>query len=209
MMRESGLPPEALSRAWRRYDAMRVELAVGQFADVANDAGALPTLDEVLDVARRKSGNYTVRRPLEIGAAMAGCDHLVDVLGPYGSALGEAFQLRDDLLGVFGAPTVTGKPVGGDLAERKATSVVVAAHQMADSTIRRQFVELMNAEELTDDDIAHWRNLIVATGAVEWVEDMIADRVTTAHDHISDDRIDGWARSALANMASICTARSQ
>ena len=52
-------------------------------------------------------------------------------------------------------------------------------------------------------------NLIVATGAVEWVEDMIADRVTTAHDHISDDRIDGWARSALANMASICTARSQ
>lgn len=209
MMRESGLAPEALSRAWRRYDAMRIELAVGQFADVANDAGALPTLDAVLDVARRKSGNYTVRRPLEIGAAMAGCDHLVDVLGPYGSAVGEAFQLRDDLLGVFGAPTVTGKPVGGDLAERKATSVVVAAHQMADTTIRRQFVDLMNAEELADGDIAHWRNLIVATGAVEWIEDMIADRVATAHEYIYDDRIDGWARSALANMASICTARSQ
>ena len=75
--------------------------------------------------------------------------------GPTGA--GRAFQLRDDLWGVRRA-TVTGKPVGGDLAERKATSVVVAAHQMADSTIRRQFVELMNAEELTDDDIAHWRN---------------------------------------------------
>lgn len=209
MMRESGVPEAALSRAWRRYDAMRVELAVGQFADVANDAGALPTLDAVLDVARRKSGNYTVRRPLEIGAAMAGCDDLVDVLGPYGSAVGEAFQLRDDLLGVFGAPAVTGKPVGGDLAERKATSVVVAAHQMADATIRRQFAELMIADDLDDADIAHWRNLIVATGAVEWIEDMIAERVAAAHDHIGDGRIDDWARAALANMASVCTARSQ
>lgn len=72
MMRYSGVPHEALMRAWPRYDEMRIELAVGQFADVANDYGALPTLDEVLDVARRKSGNYTVRRPLEIGAAMVG-----------------------------------------------------------------------------------------------------------------------------------------
>ena len=73
MLRDSGLDHAALSRAWPRYDAMRTELAVGQFADLVNDAGALPTLDEVLDVSRRKSGNYTVRRPLEIGAALAGC----------------------------------------------------------------------------------------------------------------------------------------
>ena len=73
MLRDSGLDADALSRAWPRYDAMRTELAVGQFADLVNDVGGLPTLDEVLDVARRKSGNYTVRRPLEIGAAMAGC----------------------------------------------------------------------------------------------------------------------------------------
>ena len=73
MLRDSGLSDTALSRAWPRYDAMRTELAVGQFADLVNDAGALPTLDEVLDVSRRKSGNYTVRRPLEIGAALAGC----------------------------------------------------------------------------------------------------------------------------------------
>ena len=102
-------------------------------------------------MARRKSGNYTVRRPLEIGAAMAGAARtLIDALGGYGGAIGEAFQLRDDVLGVFGSPTVTGKPVGGDLAERKATSVVVAAHQMADTAIRRQLVELMNADGLDD-----------------------------------------------------------
>jgi geranylgeranyl diphosphate synthase type I len=208
MMRESGVPQEALSRAWPHYDAMRIELAVGQCADVANDAGALPALDAVLDVARRKSGNYTVRRPLEIGAAMAGCEHLIGVLGRYGNAIGEAFQMRDDILGVFGSPEVTGKPAGGDLAERKATSVVVAAHRMADSSIRRQFAELMGAERLSEADIAHWRTLIVATGAPAWIEELIAERVAAAVDHINDDRIDDWVRSALADMAAVCTLRT-
>jgi geranylgeranyl diphosphate synthase type I len=207
MMRDSGVPQDALSRAWPHYDAMRVELAVGQIADVTNDAGALPDLDAVLDVARRKSGNYTVRRPLEIGAAMAGRGELIDVLGGYGNAVGEAFQLRDDILGVFGSPAVTGKPAGGDLAERKATSVVVAAQQMADSAIRRQFTELMSAEELSESDIAHWRNLIVATGAADWIEELITERVAVATEHIRDDRIDDWVQSALADMAVVCTLR--
>ena len=207
MMRESGLAPAALSRAWPHYDAMRVELAVGQFADVANDAGAMPTLEAVLDVARRKSGNYTVRRPLEIGAAMAGREDLLGALGGYGEALGEAFQLRDDILGVFGSPELTGKPAGGDLAERKATSVVVVAQRMADKATRRKFTDLMNAEELRDCDIAQWRNLIHATGAVEWIEGMIRDRVRAANDYLGESRIDDSVRCALAEMAAVCTAR--
>jgi len=207
MMRESGVEQDALTRAWPRYDAMRIELAVGQCADVANDAGAQPDLQTVLDVARRKSGNYTVRRPLEIGAAMSGSEHLIDTLGTYGSAIGEAFQMRDDVMGVFGSPAVTGKPAGSDLAERKATSVVVAAQQMADAAIRRQFAELMSAEELDDSDIAHWRTLIVATGAVDWIEELIAERVSSATDHIFDAPIDDWVQSALADMAAVCTLR--
>lgn len=208
MMRESGVAPDALFRAWPHYDVMRVELAVGQCADVANDAGALPDLEAVLDVARRKSGNYTVRRPLEIGAAMAGCEHLIETLGGYGSAVGEAFQMRDDILGVFGAPTVTGKPAGGDLAERKATSVVVAAQRMADPSIRRQFAAFMDAERLDDSDIAQWRTLIVATGAPAWIEELIAERVAIAIDHITDHRIDDWVQDALADMAAVCTRRT-
>ena len=207
MMRDSGLSGEALARAWPHYDAMRIELAVGQFADVANDAGASPSLEAVLDVARRKSGNYTVRRPLEIGAAMAGCDGLLDTLGAYGSLVGEAFQLRDDILGVFGSPSVTGKPAGGDLAERKATSVVVTAEKMADADVRNQFAALMSAEELDDADIAHWRTLIVATGAVDRIEAMIAERVAAANSHLDDDRLDETVQSALAAMAAACTLR--
>ncbi len=208
MMRESGVPAGALDRAWPHYDAMRIELAVGQVADVANDAGAAPSLEAVLDVARRKSGNYTVRRPLEIGAAMAGREDLLEALGGYGGLIGEAFQMRDDLIGVFGAPEVTGKPAGGDLAERKATSVVVAAQRMADPAARRHFAEFMHAEALSPADIEHWRTLIVATGAPAWVEDMISERVADALDLIADARIDDRAQTRLARMADLCTRRT-
>jgi geranylgeranyl diphosphate synthase type I len=188
---------------------MRTELAVGQFADLVNDARGLPTLDAVLEVARRKSGNYTVRRPLEIGAVLAGCDNeTLLALGGYGSAVGEAFQLRDDLLGVFGTAAVTGKPSGGDLSEHKATSVVVAAHQMADAAIRDELVDLMSSDGIDDDAIARWRTLIVATGAVQWIEEMIAERVACARQHIEGVRISEWLRDALVNMALACTMRT-
>ncbi|MGH3678178.1 MAG: polyprenyl synthetase family protein [Mycobacterium sp.] len=209
MLRDSGVEAAALDRAWPRYDAMRTELAVGQFADLLNDVGGLPTLDAVLEVARRKSGNYTVRRPLEIGAAMAGCgDRVLAQVGGYGAAVGEAFQLRDDLLGIFGAPSITGKPVGSDLTEHKATSVVVAAHQMADPTLRRQLSELMRINELDEADIGRWRTLIAATGAVQWIEELIADRLGRALEWVDAGRLDGAVRSALVNMASVCTQRA-
>ncbi len=98
---------------------------------------------------RRKSGNYTVRRPLEIGAAMAGCrGEVIDALSGYGAAIGEAFQLRDDVLGVFGSPSLTGKLARTDMEAHKATSVIVAAYELADPALRRQLSELMSIPEI-------------------------------------------------------------
>ncbi len=209
MLRESGIESRRLQRVWPRYDAMRTELAVGQFADLASDIRRLPPLQAVLDVARRKSGNYTVRRPLEIGAAMAGCDDRTLLhLGRYGSAVGEAFQLRDDVLGVFGSPTATGKPNGIDLLERKATSVVVAAYEMADAAVRSEFEELMGIDDLGDAALAGWRTLIVATGAVERIEEMIRHRVAAARKHLEGTGIDDSVHAALADMAEACAERS-
>jgi geranylgeranyl diphosphate synthase type I len=209
MLRESGLEPIPLQRAWPRYDAMRSELAVGQFADLACDVRDLPPLAAVLDVARRKSGNYTVRRPIEIGAAMAGCDQpTLSTLGRYGAAVGEAFQLRDDVLGVFGSPTTTGKPSGGDLLERKPTSVVVAAYQMANAATRRELTELMNNAALDDSALDRWRALIVASGAVEWIEDRITEHVAAARNNLGDMAVDEDVRTALAAMAVVCTERA-
>lgn len=209
MLRESGLDDGVLMRVWPRYDAMRTELAVGQFTDLVNDAGGFPTLEQVLDVARRKSGNYTVRRPLELGAAMAGCDpSVMDRLGRYGEVIGEAFQLRDDLLDVFGAPEVTGKPVGTDLAVCKATSVVVAAHQLADSATRTELEKLMGTSEPAAADSERWLALITATGAAQWIEQLIDERLAHALDCIDTDRLAPAARGALADMAVACTRRA-
>lgn len=209
MLRRSGVGQHALARVWPHYDDMRTELAIGQFADLVNSSHALPTLEEVLDVLRRKSGNYTVRRPLEIGAVMAGCDDgVVDALSAYGAAIGEAFQLRDDLLGVFGTPSLTGKSAGTDMEERKATSVIIAAYQLAEPPLRDQLFELMNRPHIDAEAAERWRNLIVASGAVEWIEELIADRHTLALDHLDSVDLPDFARAALADMAVACTQRA-
>ena len=209
MLRDSGVDSRRLQQVWPRYDAMRTELAVGQFADLTNDARQMPGLDVVLDVARRKSGNYTVRRPLEIGAAMAGCDdRTLSQLGRYGCAVGEAFQLRDDVLGVFGSPATTGKPCAVDLLERKASSVVVTALELADSPTRHELTRLANREPLDDDAIDRWKNLIIETGAVQLIEQMIGDRVASGREHLRDLPIHEPVRSALAEMAVACTDRA-
>jgi len=208
MLRESGVEPRRLQQAWPRYDTMRTELAIGQFGDLTSDVRHMPSLETVLDVARRKSGNYTVRRPLEIGAAMSDCDdRTMTRLGWYGAAVGEAFQLRDDVLGVFGSPAITGKPSGGDLLERKATSVVVTAHQLADPPTRAEMNELMNGHDLDDDAFDRWKALIVETGAVAMIEEMISDRVASAREHLCDTPIVEPVRAALDEMAAACTDR--
>ena len=129
--------------------------------------------------SRRKSGNYTVRRPLEIGAAMAGCTpEVIDALGGYGAAIGEAFQLRDDLLGVFGV-------TDGDRQIRRHRSGRAQSHQRGrrrpSSGRRRRYGvssrELMSAEDLSEDDLRRWRALIIASGAVDWIEQL--DRCAT------------------------------
>lgn len=210
MLRESGVEHWRLQHVLPRYDAMRTELALGQFADLASDVRDLPSMAAVLEVARRKSGNYTVRRPLEIGAAMSGCpDRTLSGLGRYGGAVGEAFQLRDDVLGVFGSEAATGKPSGRDLLERKATSVVTAAHQLADASTRRQLTDLMNVGELDDTAIDRWRTLIVTTGAVQWIEDLISQRVASAREALDDLRLDESVRAALSTMADTCTERNE
>jgi geranylgeranyl diphosphate synthase type I len=210
LLRESGLDGETLSRGWPRYDAMRAELAVGQLADLVNEARTLPGWNALLDVLRRKSGNYTVRRPLEFGAALAGCGpDVLAALAEYGGLVGEAFQFKDDLLGVFGDPAVTGKPAGQDLRDRKASSVVVLAAEMADRAQRDELDELLDLATVDDAAVARWCGLITATGARERLGELIRERADKAQAVIDSAVVPRPAADALTLLATRCTERDQ
>ncbi|MEV6906716.1 polyprenyl synthetase family protein [Amycolatopsis sp. NPDC051071] len=210
MLRESGLDTESLSRGWPRYDLMRAELAVGQLADLVNDAREFPSWETLLDVLRRKSGNYTVRRPLEFGAALAGCGpDVLDALADYGELVGEAFQFRDDLLGVFGDPAVTGKPAGQDLRDRKASSVVVLAAEMADRRQRAELDELLALPTVDDEAVSRWRRLIVTSGARDRLGELIRERADKAVAAIDPALFPPHAADSLSILAVRCTERDQ
>ncbi|MBC7303457.1 MAG: polyprenyl synthetase family protein [Nocardia sp.] len=209
MLRESGVAAAALDRAWPRYDSMRSELAVGQLADLCNDANRVPTLGAVMDIARRKSGNYTVRRPLELGAAMADCDEMMmHLLGEYGEIIGEAFQLRDDLLGIFGDPSTTGKPTGDDVRERKATTVIALADQLAGPSDRARLRGLWREEFVDDQGVALAQAVITDSGARQRAEQMIGERVERTRRLLDVADLEPSVADALHRMALLCTRRT-
>jgi geranylgeranyl diphosphate synthase type I len=129
------------------------------------------------------------------------------VLGTYGELLGEAFQFRDDLLGVFGDPEVTGKPAGDDLRERKASSVVVLAAELAGDRQRADLDALLALDVVDDSAVARWRTLITATGARDQLEKLIDDRVRRALETIDLAGLPERPATALTALAARCTER--
>jgi geranylgeranyl diphosphate synthase type I len=210
MLRESGVGEAALSRALPRYDRMRSDLAVGQLRDLVNDARRQPALHDVRAVARAKSGDYTVRGPLQLGAELAGAPTaLLGALGEYGDAVGEAFQLRDDLLGLFGTQDRTGKPVGEDLLARKATTVLVLARERADSAQRRELARLDRLPTLDRSDVDTYLELVAATGAGEQAERLIERRLRDGMTALAAAVLPDEARRRLAHLADLCGNRNQ
>ncbi|MGW0179138.1 polyprenyl synthetase family protein [Nocardia sp. NPDC003345] len=208
MMRESGVPAAALSRVWPHYDRMRIELAAGQFADLGNDIRAVPSMESVLAIARAKSGDYTVKWPLVMGSAMAGCDTGTrDALAEYGHLIGEAFQLRDDILGVYGSPELTGKPGDNDITGHKASTVLVAAIEMASPRRRHDLCTLLAAPELDEAAVEQVRILITATGARTRIEAMISERLTGARHALADASLPATEHALLDELAIACTTR--
>ena len=155
------------------WDELRIELNVGQYLDILGTARGDTDPEVARRIARYKSGKYTIERPLHVGAALAGRhDELRVALSGYGDPLGEAFQLRDDVLGAFGESELTGKPVGDDLREGKPTPLLALATQRADDA-QRAVLAGVGDLDLTDGAISRIQDVLVATGAVDAVEDDI------------------------------------
>ncbi|MBA3368076.1 MAG: polyprenyl synthetase family protein [Geodermatophilaceae bacterium] len=217
MLRTAGLDQAALARVAPAYDAMRIEVMAGQYLDLRGQVDSRRPEEEALAAAwrtaRYKAASYTVQRPLHIGALVGG-PHAPD--GPllmtytdYGFALGEAFQLRDDVLGVFGNPDQTGKPAGDDLREGKQTLLVILARRRASVNARDLFQRLIGRADLSGLDIDQLRMVIEGSGALAEVEGLIAKRVETALTALAQGPIGGEPREMLEQLANTLTARDR
>ena len=196
-------PPE-LGRLW---DELRTELNIGQYLDLLGTATGRTDRANARRIARYKSGKYTIERPLQLGATLAGCHQaLAEPLSRYGDPLGEAFQLRDDVLGVFGDSGRTGKPVGDDLREGKPTLLLAVAHERANEA-QRAVLALVGDPRLSPDRVTDLQDLLIESGALATVEGEIASLAARAVDALGSIAIANEARVALRDLAAFVVAR--
>ena len=208
-----GLPADSSARGRVVFDRMRTELMAGQYLDMLEQATAGETDDDPVASARTvirfKSAKYTIEHPLLLGGTLAGAPQpLLDAYTGYGLPLGEAFQLRDDLLGVFGDPAETGKPAGDDLREGKRTVLVALAMERATPAQAEQVRRLLGDPGLGTDGVATLREILLETGAADRVEAMIAADVDAATAALAAADVDPDARGVLEGLVIAATARS-
>jgi geranylgeranyl diphosphate synthase type I len=202
MLHASGLDPQTLARARPVFDDMRTEVTIGQYLDVQTQATGDTSTARASLVARFKSAKYTIERPLLLGAAIAGAaPELNKAYEGFGLPLGEAFQLRDDVLGVFGDPAVTGKPAGDDLREGKRTWLVAA-------TLEKAPMSGLGDADLDAEGIARLRKVIVDSGALDRTERRIAELTAEALGALDGAQLTAEAREVLTGLAQAATQRT-
>jgi geranylgeranyl diphosphate synthase type I len=201
----AGAPPAA----HQVFTELRIEVNVGQFLDLLGTARGRANEETARRISRFKSGKYTVERPLHLGAALAGrLDELAVPLSGYGLPLGEAFQLRDDLLGVFGDEDVTGKPVGEDLREGKPTLLYAMAVEQA-SEADAGVLARYGAADLDEDEVAALQDVLLSSGAVETIEGNIDRLVAEAVEALDGAGLTEEARESLVELAYFVAGRDR
>lgn len=209
MFHGAGLPDDRLAAARPYYDAMRTEVMAGQYLDVLSQARGDESTSQAGKVARYKSAKYTVERPVLLGGALAGASRsLLQAFSGYGLPLGEAFQLRDDVLGVYGDPSQTGKPSGGDLREGKRTYLVAAAIEAADEQQRSTLRRLLGDPGLTEGGVATLQKIINDTGALARTEKRISELTSVALSALESVTLEPHAAAALRDLATASVQRA-
>lgn len=195
----SGLPRAFLARAVPLWTTMGRELVAGECLEILR-TGRAPDVARSLAIVRFKTGSYTVERPLEIGAVLGGAHPAtLRALAAYARPVGEAFQLRDDLWGVFGDPAQTGKSVLDDLAGRKPTALLALTLTQATEPDRRRLHDLLGGS-VTASDAAEVREIMRRSGALAGVQRMIAERGQAAREALETARLTPEAHDALIRL---------
>jgi geranylgeranyl diphosphate synthase type I len=212
MFYSTGLPPLALQRAQPVWAGLRTDMVGGQYLDVWSQATAARDEDTALRVNRFKTAAYTIERPLQLGGAIAGAHReLESAYRRFGTDLGIAFQLRDDQLGVFGDPEVTGKPAGDDIREGKRTVLMALAGTAAERRGDRASADALDSAlgdpTLDEDGVDRVRSLLIELGASAEVERRIERLTESALAALSEVSIPEPAETELVRLAVSATRR--
>jgi geranylgeranyl diphosphate synthase type I len=206
-----GLCPDARQRVQRVWADIRAEVVAGQYLDIVAEASAAESIASAMNVDHFKTACYTVTRPLQLGvAAAADRPDVHAAFARFGTDLGVAFQLRDDVLGVFGDPTVTGKPSGDDLRSGKRTVLLAEAVELADKSdpAAADLLRTSIGTPLTDNQVDELRDVIQSVGALAAAEQRIATLSRRALDTLAGAPIDAAAKAGLSALALTATNRS-
>ncbi|MFD7499511.1 polyprenyl synthetase family protein [Streptomyces sp. NPDC059850] len=188
---------------------MRDEVMYGQYLDVTSAGRPTADVEKALRIVRYKTAKYTIERPLHIGAALVDAPPTVlDALSAYALPVGEAFQLRDDILGAFGDPTTTGKSSWEDLRDGKQTALMALALQRADAVQRRVLLTRVGDPALDEDGATRIRDILTATGALRAAEDMISHRREQAQHALDHAPFPPTATAALRQVADAAAVRT-
>ena len=191
------------------FTELRLEVNVGQYLDLLGTVRGEVGIEQARRICQYKSGKYTIERPLHLGAALAGrLDELGPTLSAYGRPLGEAFQLRDDLLGAFGDTVLTGKPVGEDLREGKPTALYAFAAAAADGAAAKLLADRFGAADLSPAEVGELQAILEGTGARRQVECTIDRRVEEALVALDDAVLDDEAHARLVELAHFVAGRN-
>ncbi len=207
LLRRSGFGWDRVGPALEVFDLCRTEVIAGQFLDVSVQARGHADVETAMTVLRYKSAKYSIERPLHVGAALAGAGPAqLAALSSFGLPLGEAFQLRDDLLGVFGDPATTGKPAGDDLVEGKRTVLVALALDAAPAA-DAALLDRSLGTPLSPPEVERLRDVIEASGAHAQVEAVIGELADIAVAALDQAEVDPDAREVLRGLAAAVTQR--
>lgn len=209
------LTPDARDRVEHVWAAIRTEVLGGQYLDIVAEASVPASAEEsvaaAMTVATFKTACYTVTRPLQFGvAAAADRPEVAAVFDRFGTDLGVAFQLRDDVLGVFGDPAVTGKPSGDDLRSGKRTVLLAEATRLAQKSdpVAAKLLRESIGTDLTDAQVGELRQLIEGVGALAAAENRITELTERAQATLAAAPINASAKAGLSDLARVATDRS-
>jgi geranylgeranyl diphosphate synthase type I len=204
----AGVALADFTAAFGAYSLMRHEVIAGQHLDVLNAGRREIAEEEARRVAVLKSGRYSIEKPLVIGARLAAAsDDLIAGLSRFGDPLGEAFQLRDDLLGVFGDRANVGKPVDSDIREGKRNVLFASAVRLLRGPDRAFFLDRWGAADLTETEVDGLRSLIQSSGARTAVEALLHERRSAAKEVLGALQLADGSRAALSDLALQATER--